>query len=303
MALVLVPVAIVSVAMAGAGCSKEQRTLSEIRKTFEAHEYRETVALCRHAIRRGVNEAKVYYYYGASLVSLGRDFEGFRHLGEAARRDPELSTTIGSFLFENGDLSFQKRRRSQAAKRMQKAVEIDPSLDLGAYLYLVADAYFADKEYERASQFYARAIEAHPDTAVVEGAYFNLAEAYAEIKAPGRARESLERLLDLHPRGPLATQARWRLANLMYEQGEKHFVLGNYEEVVEVIGELLKRTRNPGLVQKSRFLLGETYERLGEFSQAYHQYRKIVEGDRGASGRIVERAKAKIATLREAGLY
>jgi tetratricopeptide (TPR) repeat protein len=289
--------------MASAGCSKERRALSEIRKTFEAHEYREAVALCRHAIRRGVDEAELYYYYGASLVSLGRDFEGFRHLGEAARRDPDLSATIGSFLFESGDLSFRQGRRSQASKRMQKAVEIDPSLELGAYLYLVADAYFADKEYERASQFYARAIEARPDTAVVEQAYLNLAEAYEEIQAAGQARESLERLLDLHPRGSLATQARWRLANLMYEQGEKHFLLGNYDEVVEVIGELLKRTRNPGLVQKSRFLLGETYERMGEFSQAYHQYREIIEQDRGASGRIVEKAKAKIATLREAGLY
>jgi tetratricopeptide (TPR) repeat protein len=303
LALVLVPVAVVSVTMVGAGCSKERRAVGEIRKAFEAHEYRETVALCRHAIRRGVDDAKVYYYYGASLVSLGRDFEGFRHLGEAARREPDLTTTIGTFLFKSGDLSFQKRRRSQAAKRMQKAVEVDPSLELGAYLYLVADEYFTDKEYEKATQFYARAIEAHPDTTVVEQAYFNLAESYAEIEAPGKARESLEQLLELRPRGSLATQARWRLANLMYEQGEKHFLLGNYQEVVEVIGELLRRTRNPGLVQKSRFLLGETYERLGEFRKAYRQYREIIEEDRGASGRIVERAKAKMATLREAGLY
>jgi tetratricopeptide (TPR) repeat protein len=296
-------VAVVFATAAGGGCSKEQKAISEIREAFEAHDYRETVALCRHAIRQDIDAAKVYFYYGASLVSLGRDFEGFRQLGEASRRDPGLSNTIGLLLFESGELSYQKRRRSQAAKRMQKAIEIDPTLDLGPYLYLVADGYFADKDYERASQLYARAIESIPDTSVVEEAYLNLAVAYMEIGAPGRARESLEQLLDLRPRGSLATQARWRLVNLLYEQGEKLFLLGNYEEVIEIIGELLSRTRNPGLVQKSRFLLGETYERLGEYDRAYTQYRKIIEKDRGASGRIVERAKEKIAALREAGLY
>ena len=86
-------------------------------------------------------------------------------------------------------------------------------------------------------------------------------------------------------------------------EGEKQFVLGNYEETIEVINKLLVRTRNPGLSQKSRFLLGESYERLGEMEKAYEQYRRIIDTDRGASGRIVDRAKQKIAALREAGLY
>lgn len=277
--------------------------VSEIERAFEAHEYQEAIALCRHAIRRGVDAAQVYYYYGASLISLNRDFEGFRQLGEAARRDPSLSGKIGAFLFENGELAFQQHKRSQAAKRMQNAVEIDPTLDLGRYLYLTADQYFADKEYEKASQMYARAIESYPDTTVVKDAYFNLAVAYGEIGAHAKARESLELLLDLDPGGSLATEARWRLVNLMYEDGEKQFVLGNYEEAVEILEKLIVRTRNPGLAQKSRFLLGETYERLGQYDSAYHQYQKIIDSDRGASGRIVERAKAKIETLREAGLY
>lgn len=296
-------VAVAFAAVVGGSCSKEQKAISEIRDAYEAHEYRESVALCRHALRKDIDAAMVYFYYGASLVSLGRDFEGFRQLGEASRRDPDLSSMIGSFLFESGELSYQERRRPQAAKRMQKALEIDPALDLGPYLYLAADGYFADKDYEQASQLYERAIESRPDTSVVEEAYLNLAAAYVEIGAQAKAREVLDKLLDLRPRGTLATQARWRLVNLLYEQGEKHFVLGNYEEVVEVIGELLSRTQNPGLVQKSRFLLGETYERLGEFDQAYVQYNKIIEGDRGASGRIVEKARGKIEALREAGLH
>jgi tetratricopeptide (TPR) repeat protein len=65
----------------------------------------------------------------------------------------------------------------------------------------------------------------------------------------------------------------------------------------------MARTLNPGLQQQSRFLLGETYEAMGELDKAYEQYQKVIQRDRGASGRIVERAREKIAALREAGLY
>jgi tetratricopeptide (TPR) repeat protein len=291
------------VAVSVSGCSQEKKTIAEIRGAYESGDYREAVAICRNAIRKGLESPDVYYYYGASLVSLNRDYEGFRFFDKAAELDPTHSPQIAEFLIDSGVSSFHKRLRSQAAKRMRHAAETDPAVDLGTFVYMVADEYFAENDYESAAQFYRRALDQYPDTSVAETAYLNLARSYMEIGTPVRARESLKELLDRYPDGRLATQARWQLVNLLYEEGEKQFVLGNYEEAIEVIDELLARTHNPGLSQKSRFLLGESYERLGDMEQAYKQYQKIIDTDRGASGRIVERAKQKIAALREAGLY
>jgi len=303
--LTLVPVlaAVAVAAVMGAGCSKEKKAIAEIRGAYDAGEYREAVAFCRHAIRKGVDAAEIYYFYGASLVSLNRDFEGYRQFDEAILREPAMSPKIAQFLFASGEQSLRKRLRSQGGKRLQKAIEIDSATELGPYLYLVADEYYAAKDYEFAASLYRRAIEAWPDTSAAEPAYLNMAEAYAETGAGVRARESLEEMLELYPDGRLATQARWRLVNLLYEQGEKQFLLGNYEAAVEVLEDLVRRTRNPGMAQKSRFLLGETYEQMGDYEEAYRQYRKIIDQDRGASGRIVGRAKEKIAALREAGLF
>jgi tetratricopeptide (TPR) repeat protein len=302
-ALVPLLTAAVLAAVLGPGCSKEKRALAEIREAFEGGEYREAVAYCRHAIRKGIDVPELYYYYGASLVALNRDFEGFRQFERAAEGDPSLSPAIAEYLYESGSQSFRKRLRSQAAKRMLHAAEIDPALDLGPFVYLVADEYFAENDYAHAAQTYARAISQRPDTSAAEEAYLNLAKSYVEIGTPTRARESLEEMLGRYPDGSLATQARWRLVNLLYEEGEKQFVMGNYEDAVEVLNELLTRTRNPGMSQKSRYLLGETYERMGEYEQAYRQYKQIIDADRGASGRIVDKARQKIAALREAGLY
>jgi tetratricopeptide (TPR) repeat protein len=301
--LVLVLAATIFAATLGSGCSQEKKAISEIRGAYEAADFLEAVAFCKHAIRKGIEVPEVYFYYGASLVSLNRDFEGFRQLEKAAEGDPSLSPQIAEFLLDSGSASFRKRLRSQAAKRMRHATEFDPAVELGPYVYLVADEYYAENDYERAAQFYNRALTQHPDTAVAEEAYLNLATSYVEIGTPARARESLEQMLDRYPGGRLATQSRWRLVNLLYEEGEKQFVLGNYEETIDVVNELLVRTRNPGLSQKSRFLLGESYERLGDMENAYQQYQRIIDTDRGASGRIVDRAKQKIAALREAGLY
>lgn len=304
MRFALVPVLAAALAVgAGVGCSQEKKALSQIRSAYESEDYRDAVAFCKHAIRKGIESPEIHYYYGASLMALNRDYEGFRQLDLAADGDPDRSPQIAAFLLESGEESLRKRLRSQAAKRMRHATEIDPTADLGPHVYLVAEEYFAENDYERAAQYYDRALAEHPDTSAAEEAYLNLATSYVEIGTPARARESLEKLLDGFPGGRFATQARWRLVNLLYEEGEKQFVMGNYQEAITVINELLEWTDNPGMSQKSRFLLGESYERMGDYEQAYQQYKRIIDTDRGASGRIVERARQKIAALREAGLY
>jgi tetratricopeptide (TPR) repeat protein len=296
--------AVISIlAVLGAGCSQEKKTLAEIQRAYDAKEYREAIALCKHAIRRNIDSPEVYCYYGKSLVLLNRDFEGFRRLDEAVRRQPETGTRISDFLYQEAVRSFDNNRRAKAARRMQKAKEIHPPLELGAFGFLVAESFYLNKEYEKATQLYSEAIKAHPDSGVVEEAYLNMADAYAQLGSQSRARESLEEMLERYPRGKFKIQARWRLVNLLFEEGEKHFLLGNYEEVIELITELIETTNNPGLIQKSRFLLGETYEALGQFDKAYQQYRHVIRGDRGASGRIVERAREKIRAFKEAGLY
>jgi TolA-binding protein len=116
------------------------------------------------------------------------------------------------------------------------------------------------------------------------------------------AFEALEMQLDQFPKGSLASQASFRLVNLLYEHARSEFVRGNYDRVVEEVEQLLKRTTNRTLVQRARFLLGEAYERLEDYHGAYRQYKAIIDTDRGASGRIVERARQKINAFHDSGL-
>lgn len=296
-------ICLLAAALPLSGCSKEKKALADIQQAYDRKEYREAVALCKHAIRQKIDSAEVYYYYGISLVSLNRDYEGFRQLDQAVKRDPGTAVKTSNFLYREAVRSSKENSQASAERRMQKAKEVNPALDLGVYKFMVADSYYSRKEYSKSAQMYGEALEAYPDSSAAEQAYFKMADSYAELGIHSRARESFEKLLELYPRGQYKTEARWRLVNLLYDEGEKNYLLGNYEETVGLINKLIDMTANPGLIQKSRFLLGETYEALGEFDMAYKQYREVIKGDRGASGSIVEKAREKIEAFKEAGLY
>jgi tetratricopeptide (TPR) repeat protein len=290
------------VAALAAGCSAEKKALAEIREAYARGQYEETVALCRHAVRRDRASAEVHYLHGAALVALGRDFEGFRKLEEGARGDEDWASAAAELLLARGRADVDAGNRSRGARRLREAAEIRPGLALGSRRYLVARAYFEDKDYARAASHYDQAVREYPDTVGAEEAALDLAAAYAALGQRANARETLTALLARRPQGRLRAEASWRLANLTYEEAEQQFVVGSYDAVPALVEEMLSLTNNRGLEQKGHFLLGEAYEAMGEFTSAYEQYREVIRDDRGASGRIVERAKEKIAAMREAGL-
>ncbi len=290
------------IVLAVGGCSEKRKSLSEIRESFAQKDYEETELLCQHALRKNIHDPEVYYYYGLALLEQGRDYEAFRRLEEAGTADPMIRGKIAGRLLVKGREAFARGGARRAADRLKLAVNMQPDLELGSLKYLVADAYFDERVFDKAAPLYVAAIDERPDTAAAESAYFNLSVCYVALGDSTGALQALDELLDRFPKGRLAGRARWELVNLMYEHASAEFARGNYEAVVEEINTLLERTTNVSLLQRARFILGEAYERLEDYPNAYEQYKTIIEQDSGASGRIIERARQKINALRDSGL-
>jgi len=284
-------------------CSKKEKALDRIRELFAAGEYDETIANCRHAIRRGIRDSEVYYFYGRALLGLGRDYEAWQQLDVSVEMNPALADTVAKDIFAEAKNDFLAGKEHRAGRRFKAAITYDPSLDLGAYRFITGDVFYDEEDYKTAVKMYDEAVKQFPDTSVAEKTLYRLAIAYQAVGEEDSSRASLRTLLEEFPRGEYATEANWRLANLLYDKGEKELANGNFDVVIEVTDELLELTENSSLAQKARFIRGEAYEGLGEFKKAYQEYRAVIQEDRGASGRIVQRAEAKIAVLREAGLF
>jgi Tfp pilus assembly protein PilF len=285
------------------GCAREGKTLSSIKKKFANGSYKEVVILSKRALENDSKSAEVRYYYGLSLLALERDHEAFSQLEKAVFIDSLLAPGAARILFKQGEADLVQGRRQRASGRLMEAARLNASLPLGSLTYIVADAYYRNKDYSRAVIYYERAIANKPDTTAAEEAYMQMAEAYAHLQQAQRAEDSYRCLLKKFPRGSLAVKAKWRLANLLLEEARSALDLGNYDRVLSLVHELLDITRNASLIQNARFVLGEAYEGLSEYDMALEQYKEIIRSDQGASGSIIERARQKIEAYRRAGLY
>lgn len=294
--------AIAIVLGAACGCSKRDKALSAIKSEYTGGNYEAAVTLCERAVRDDVADAEVFCYYGLALLSLDRDVEAFDRLGKAASMNGALSAEISGRLVAKANESMTRGKVPQAARRARTAVGLDAAADVGPLKYLVADSFFDNKRWREAARYYNEALAEYPDTSAAEKGYLNLASCYAAGGDSASAIEVLEKQLAEFPRGAVASQGEWNLVNLLYDRARSEFQRGDYNGAAVLAERIIGRSENGVAAQRARFLLGESYERMGDYAAAYDQYQTIIQEDRGASGRLVERARAKITALREAGL-
>lgn len=277
----------------------ERGVVGEMHRAFDDGDYAEVVALGRHALRSDSSVAGVHLYYGMALVARGRLHEGFVAIDRSVALAPETAQRASEFLLE---LDRDKPLNASTARTLAKASELDPALDIGKKRFAVGELYFTERRYPDAARVYEEAVRLYPDTAACETALANLSECYAHLGRPAEARETMEILVKRYPRGSYAREAWVRLDDVSYAEAQKALDAGELEKAAEIASDLVERTKNRSLQQKGRFVLGETYERMGESGRAYATYREIIENDRGDSGNVVERARARIEALQEAGL-
>lgn len=280
------------------GCGRDGGA-GDVRRAFEKGDFAEAVTVGRHALRSGRTTPAVHYYYGLALVAVGRDAEGFAEVDTAVAGDadlkPDASGALQEFAVREG-LSEAVR-----ARRLRKAHELD-AFDLGRDRFAVAAAYYEDRDCARASAMYDEAVKAFPDAPQCEQAYARLSECWGALGEEEKARAALETLVKRYPRGSEAQGAAANLNDILYQDAQRHFEAGEFDDAITLAGELVGKTDNRSLQQKARFLLGQAYEGKGDVAAAYEAYREVIRNDRGDSGQIVERARARIEAIQEAGL-
>lgn len=272
----------------------------EMRRAFEKGDYAEVVTLGRHARKTGDDAADIHYYYGLALVALGRDHEGFAEITTAVEGDAGLKAGAAEFL--RAAAARDGVSRADAAHRRAFSWELDPAADLGPHRFEVADHYFGARDCRTAAALYEEAVKAYPDTSACEDAFARLAECWTELGEPEKARAAMETLVKRYPKGRHAGTIASRLDDIAYAEARQHLTAGEYAEAIEIARDLVGRSANRLLQQKTRFLLGEAYEASGDRAAAYNEYRELIRADRGDSGRLVEQARSRIEALQSEGL-
>jgi TolA-binding protein len=235
-----------------------------------------------------------------ALIALGRDSEGFAEVDTAVAANaglkPDAATKLREYSAREGI------GRDESARRLRKAHELEPGIDLEKHRFAVADTYFADRDFEKAAQLYDEAVTKYPDAPECERAYQRLAECWRVLGDDEKARATMETLVKRFPRSGEGQGAAANLNELLYQDAQHHLDAGEFDQAISAASDVVTKADNRSLQQKARFLLGQAYEGKGDRQAAYEAYREVIRNDRGDSGQIVERARSRIEALQEAGL-
>jgi Tfp pilus assembly protein PilF len=168
--------------------------------TFQAGKYPEAEASFRKALEIDAYMTDAHNYLGVTLAQLGRygeaEAEYKRALEDAAYPTPE------NVYLNLGILYATQKRDDEAVVALRRAVEINPRFykghfELAAVLDRQGNVEEAAREYEVASPAYRS----------VGDFYYRLGFAYFRLGHVDRARDSLNRAIQVAPGSPSAAQA------------------------------------------------------------------------------------------------
>lgn len=187
-------------------------------------------------------------------------FEGNRHEDarllalEMLRRNPKHHQA----LLLLADIAWSRRQREQAIDYARRVVKYFPN-DAVAHSKL-ADIYNKAGRHHEAIRLLEKFRKKAPNHPVVIDA---LALSYEYTGDLGRAIELLEPFVQARTETPAMAH---RYASIKFEQKQ-------YEQVIEVENRHLQNpATGPGLLEAMCFLLGRTYEAMGDYDKAFSAY-------------------------------
>jgi len=123
---------------------------------------------------------------------------------------------------------------SGLGKRIEKQQKVMKEELLPAKIYSVAYSNLANKNYDGAISYFKKYIERFSDGEMLEGAYYNLAQAYYAKNKWKESAISYANLLDKYPNSFRVPSARLRYAKCLLKMGKKK------EEAIKYLKSVIK---------------------------------------------------------------
>jgi tetratricopeptide (TPR) repeat protein len=263
--------------------SCEQKSILEkVSGEFSKGNYAESVFLARHHFKKGgEKDPELLFIVGRALLKLGSEAEAADSFAEICAIDSSWAQRIAGLY------------RAEALENL----EFGPDTDFGPYNPVAGGIFLEGRDFEGAIRYFRRYLQAHPDTAGAAEVMIQLGSAYEGNGDKLLAIELYKRFQDRYPGSRLMSTVEWKLENLLLNAGTELYSGGEIEKARALLLELADSAGNPLVREKVNFLLAEIFESRNETDSAVDYYSRVVHMNLGSSGRLVERAKERIAKL------
>ncbi len=194
--------------------------------------WRDSIALCRHAVAVTRNNLGAYNNLAGALAVKGRYAEALKYYEEALKIDPSCLAA-----YNNLGLIYEKLHQpAEAVAVYEKALSIDPGYAL-AHNNLANVLSSLGKTVE-AMHHYLQAISSDPDYAV---AHYNLANVYLNL---GRLDESARQYREALRIDPFYAEAHNNLGSVLLLQGATTEAIAHFSKAVQILPAYAEAQRN-----------------------------------------------------------
>jgi Flp pilus assembly protein TadD len=185
---------------------KLQKEIQKALQKLIKHEYEEALRDLQKAEKKAPGNPDMHYLMGMANSGLGRADAARAEFETALSIDPSHVRSLQAL----GELQLRSGQTAMAVKTLERAYQLDGA-DWRTH-FVLAIAYFDDKQYEKAEKHVGRALELHKGKPA-EGRLL-LARILLARGRKQEAKSEFERVAQEFPEDPAATTARQQLAEL-----------------------------------------------------------------------------------------
>jgi outer membrane protein assembly factor BamD len=215
-------------------------------------------------------------------------------------------------LLQLGKQFAKKKDPEEAKAKIQQLMEDYPdSKERIAATMLLADIHFKEEEYEEAKFHYRKFTDLYPAHQFVGRAHFykalsnfkltNLAS--RDLTPVNSALEGFQRFIEDFPKSSYTKRAQLKitqcldiLAQNIFEIGKFYYRTGSYQSAIQRFKRLKVTYPNHAYILEAEFLLGESYFREQNFSEATAYYKNVIRSS--PRSEFAKEARLRLKTLR-----
>ena len=253
-----------------------------------------------------------------SLFSLASKFASFFTLISFLILFPGCSTTKNEKNYSASQLLRQSKQLSKkdypekAKVKIQKLMEDYPdSKARVAASMLLADIHFKEEEYEEAKFQYQQLTELYPAHQFVDRAHFYQAMsnfkltdlASRDLTPVNSALEGFQAFIENFPQSSYSKPAQLKitqcldiLAQNIFEIGKFYYRTGSYQSAIQRFKDLKVEHPSNSNILETEFLLGESYYREQNFSEASAYYKNVIKSS--PKSEFAKEARLRLKNLR-----
>jgi len=277
------------------GCrSKIEERLATARTLIDEERYNEAIFELRECLAQSKGDARPPFLLGVVYARQGKLERAGTFFRQALEIDSLLTPSVVNEWVQRGTVFVARGQNDRAVAAFERALVLDPHVDLGDGFCVLGERYFGERRIEEAAGMFERAIGSGLDAEGELDARLRLAQCYEALDD----LEAAFACLDEGSRTISDPELLWERGRVAYELSQQCLRGGYYERVRSLAGSVIKSGMPEVLVDDAYFAVGESYFLQGEYRDAIAAYEKVLRLNPIGSGSLVEDARRRIELAR-----